>query len=297
MTRPFVDRPVVDLGAAAGAAAVAARRWALDEPVPLRTGMNALFRTGAVVLRVGHATAPPALAHELATRLIAAGLPVVPPLAGWAESVNGFAVTAWRHVEPSEAEIDWREVGRIVRRVHSLSGLVVPAGYPTPDPTGFPWWQFDELVEELTDDIDPSAVAGLRRAIEHFAPALAEVRKGRTVCHGDVHPGNVMMTDAGPLLIDWDLLCCSIPQWDHAMLLTYSSRWGGAPGVYERFASGYGDSFAGDRLAGALAELRNVAATLMRVRAGRSDPAARVEAERRLRYWRDDPEAPTWRAQ
>ena len=26
------------------------------------------------------------------------------------------------------------------------------------------------------------------------------------MCHGDVHPGNVMMTEAGPLLIDFDLL-------------------------------------------------------------------------------------------
>jgi hypothetical protein len=43
--------------------------------------------------------------------------------------------------------------------------------------------------------------------------------------------------------------------------------------------------------------LRNVAATLMRVRAGRHDPAVRQEAERRLRYWRGDPDAPQWRAQ
>ena len=47
----------------------------------------------------------------------------------------------------------------------------------------------------------------------------------------------------------------------------------------------------------AIAELRLVAATLMRLRAGRHDPAAMPEAQRRLAYWRGDPDAPTWRAQ
>jgi hypothetical protein len=35
----------------------------------------------------------------------------------------------------------------------------------------------------------------------------------------------------------------------------------------------------------------------MRVRAGRADPVAKAEADRRLRYWRGDPDAPTWQAQ
>jgi hypothetical protein len=34
----------------------------------------------------------------------------------------------------------------------------------------------------------------------------------------------------------------------------------------------------------------------MRLRAGRMDPAARPEAERRLAYWRGDPDAPQWTA-
>jgi hypothetical protein len=53
----------------------------------------------------------------------------------------------------------------------------------------------------------------------------------------------------------------------------------------------------GDGQAEAIAELRLVAATLMRVLAGRRDPAARAEAERRLRYWRGEPDAPQWTAQ
>ena len=106
------------------------------------------------------------------------------------------------------------------------------------------------------------------------------------VCHGDVHPGNVMMTAGGPVLIDWDLMCVAPPGWDHAMLLTLADRWGGSASAYPAFAAGYGQSMADDATTQRFAELRNVAATLIRVHAGRTDPAARAEAERRLRYWR-----------
>ena len=47
---------------------------------------------------------------------------------------------------------------------------------------------------------------------------------------------------------------------------------GGAPGIYEAFADGYGRSFRDDPIAEGYAELRLLAATLMRLRAGRSDP-------------------------
>ena len=117
------------------------------------------------------------------------------------------------------------------------------------------------------------------------------------VCHGDVHPGNVLMRADGPVLIDWDLLCLAPPGWDHGPMLTFADRWGGRAGEYDEFAHGYGRSLADDPATIAIAELRLVAATLMRVIAALGDPAARSEAERRLRFWRGDPDAPPWTAQ
>jgi len=32
---------------------------------------------------------------------------------------------------------------------------------------------------------------------------LAELKDGDNVCHGDFHPGNVLLTDSGPVVIDW----------------------------------------------------------------------------------------------
>ena len=79
--------------------------------------------------------------------------------------------------------------------------------------------------------------------------------------------------------------------------MTWTERWGGEPEIYETFASGYGRSFRADPVAEAIAELRLVAATLMRVRAARTSPDALAEAEARLRYWRGAIDAPQWHAQ
>ena len=295
--RPFVDRPMTDAPAADRVASLAASRWDLPPPIALRRGMNALYSAGRVVLRVGHATADPTLAHELVDRLREWGVPTVVPVTGATGVFDGIAVSGWELIEPNDVAVDWHAVGRAVRRVHDLPLEVVPDGYPCPDPAMFPWWDFDALVDDVGGDIDVAARDGLRRVIERHRGWAERAQSDPVLCHGDVHPGNVMMTPDGPLLIDWDLLCRADRGWDHAMLTTFAARWGGRLGTYEAFAAGYGDSLADDPLTQSLAELRNVAATLMRVRAARREPAAAAEAERRLRYWRGDPTAPVWSAQ
>jgi len=174
---------------------------------------------------------------------------------------------------------------------------LLPAAYPVPSPTTFPWWDFEELLSSVAGHLDQAAFSGLERTIETGAGWRSAVAEGAVLCHGDVHPGNVLTTAAGPVLIDFDLMCRAAPAWDHAMLTTYAERWGGDAAAYPAFAAGYGRSFADDELTVTLASLRNVAATLMRVRAGLTDETARAEAERRLRYWRGEPDAPQWRAQ
>jgi aminoglycoside phosphotransferase (APT) family kinase protein len=294
--RPFVDQPVGDVHAARALAARVTHSLDLPEPVLLRVGMNALFRAGNVVVRVGRPSAPAGLAIELARRLRGHGI-TAPTPAGADVFVDGeLAATCWEPLADTGDPIDWREVGATVRRVHALAPADLPGGYPVPPPTAFPWWDFEALMADVGDEIDAGARAGLDEAIVRNAE-WRRLDGAHVVCHGDVHPGNVVMTADGPVLIDWDLMCTAPAGWDHAMLLTLAERWGGDPGAYPAFAGGYGKSMADDAAARRFAELRNVAATLMRLRAGRTDPLARAEAKRRLRYWRGDPDAPAWRAQ
>ena len=48
------------------------------------------------------------------------------------------------------------------------------------------------------------AGAGLpRRVVRRLVDLLERLPTGRSLCHGDFHPGNVMLANAAPLVIDW----------------------------------------------------------------------------------------------
>ncbi len=258
--------------------------------------MNALFTCGDdVMLRVSHTNAPPAQAVWLMERLRERGVRVPTLLRPEPVDVDGLAVFAIERLHPT-GQIDWSEVGAMVRIVHEWPAAEVIGRYPLPHADTFPWWDTHAALTAVDDLLDEPARAGLAAAIEAHGgwPALVT---DRVVCHGDVHPGNVLQAATGPVLLDWDLLCLGPPAWDHGPLMSWAERWGGDPAMYPEFAGGYGRSMVGDPLAESLATMRNVIATLMRVRAGRTDRAAAEEAEQRLRFWRGDPAAPMWRAQ
>lgn len=291
----YVDHPVGDLEAAQRAATTAASTWRFDHPELARAGMNAIFTAGPAVLRVSAPTAPAEVSLELARFWLDRGVMVPRAIRDDVVRVDGLSVTAWERIERSEMPVDWPRVGELVRRVHDTAPELLPASVPLPSPAVFPWWNFDALLDRSGPGLDPRARDGLEAAIDrhrHWHEFDQVV-----VCHGDVHPGNVLMRVDGPVLIDWDLLCLAPPGWDHGPMLSFADRWGGRPGEYEEFARGYGRSLADDPTTIAIAELRLVAATLMRVAASIDDPQARPEAERRLRYWRGDPDAPPWTPQ
>lgn len=293
--RPFVDRPITDVAAASDLAVAAAEYWELPEPVLLRAGMNAIYRSGDVVLRISEPSAPASASLKLAERLLEAGLRVTRPVRSDTFGSMELHATAWEHVESTGEPIDWRTVGAMVRTVHSLDASELPSEYPLPQPVDFPWWDFDALFAQIGHHLDDAARQGIEHAVERW-PNWSD-QTGAVVCHGDVHPGNVIMAIDGPVLIDWDLMCLAPPGWDHAPLMTWTERWGGEPGVYEEYAAGYGATFRTQPSAEAFAELRLVAATLMRVRAGMRNSAAMPEAQRRLNYWRGESDAPVWQAQ
>lgn len=295
---PFVATPPGTLESVTHSAELAARHWGFVEPRLLRMGMNGIFTAGNdVLLRVSRPSAEPQHAIALADALTRHGLRVPRYLRDKAFVADGHAVFAIATVEQG-GPIDWHRLGEMIDRLHHVPRSELPLEYPIPFCGDFPWWNFKSLMAEVGDRLDPASRAAISATISADLPLVeAQRQEAPVVCHGDVHPGNVIQSAEGPVLLDWDLLCSGPPAWDHAPLMTWTDRWGGAPGIYEAFASGAGQSLRGDPLAEAIAELRLVAATLMRVRAARWDPSAVEEAELRLRYWRGDRDAPQWNAQ
>ncbi len=293
---PFVVQPPGDAHAAAAAASHAAIQWGLPTPRHLRTGMNALFLAGEnVILRVSHPTAPPAQATWLMGQLEQQGVRVPRLVHPEPVCVGDLAVFAIERIQ-AVGDVDWAAVGEQIWRVHQWPVGKVRGHYPLPLCDDFPWWDTATVLADVDDLLDVAARAGLTAAIAEHGDWRSRVR-ARVVCHGDVHPGNIIQSADGPVLLDWDLACHAPAAWDHAMLMTWSQVWGGDPTAYERFAAGYGQSLLDDPLAQSLAEMRNVTATLMRLKAGRANPLAAAEAKLRLRYWRCETDAPQWNAQ
>ena len=297
---PLVVQPPGDSALLRAAADAAAVHWDLAPPELIRLGANGLFGSGDVMLRVSRPTASLQAALNLAELLVGEGIRVaMPARPDVVEFDNGLAATAWQRIRHDPTlPVDWECVGAMVARVHAVDPTRVGhegIGHPLPFCGTFPWWDFDTMMSEA-NELDAVTVAALKAARDrHSWWSAAALERPLVLCHGDVHPGNVLVDQLGPILIDWDLLCLGPAAWDHAPLMTWTRRWGGEPGMYEAFSGGYGPRV-DDDLAGALAEMRLLAATLMRLQRARIDPAHHAEALLRLAYWRGDSDAPMWHA-
>jgi Ser/Thr protein kinase RdoA (MazF antagonist) len=281
----------------------AASVWGLDRPVIVRRSMATTYRCGDVIVRVtvgdGGGVEPAiALARLLEGRGIRVPAPAAPgSIVDRTDAGAPLTATAWARVVPAPGgRIDWQATGAMVAALHRLDPTEVTPVHPLCRLEALDWWDFPTMLDDVVDQVDPVAARALRRAVEASAGwrdrfATAD----QVVSHGDVHPGNVVQSADGPVLLDWDLIGMAPRGWDHAALVTWEDRWDGAAGLYRAFARGYGRDLSSDPLTAELAHLRLLAATLMRVRAGRTDPAAAAEARRRLRWWIGDPAAPRWR--
>ncbi|MFB6819540.1 phosphotransferase [Streptomyces sp. NPDC056347] len=72
------------------------------------------------------------------------------------------------------------------------------------------------LAEELSADEAGALLAGLLAEL-HTVPARLSPHPEDRMLHLDLHPGNVMLTDRGPVVIDWSNASEGAPALDRAM--------------------------------------------------------------------------------
>ena len=296
---PFVSQPVSDRGNARARAKQCAKELGATDLTPIRESMCSTFRANGAVLRVGHFTSDPSTAQRLATMLRDAEFRVPDVIATWQQDDTGLGVIAYEVVQETGEAIDWREVGRIIRRLHTdIAASDVPAGYPIASPTSLPWWNFGAMLTRLeaTAYVVPQQLSMLYEVAERGAEWSDNVQRTPNVLtHGDVHPGNILMSDDGPVLIDWDLLSIASSLWDHVPLKAWSKPpWQGNTDVYTAFAAGYGAVDWDADSVDVVVEMRNLAATLMRVLASASTGVIDEEAARRLEYWASPNKTALW---
>jgi aminoglycoside phosphotransferase (APT) family kinase protein len=168
------------------------------------------YGRGAVV-KVPHPSTPTRWIHceaEYTEAVRAAGAPV-PRLLG-IEQISGRAASVWERVEGTsmwQRVIDQpslsAELGRLLADIQrALFDLVPPVTLPS---------QRDRLVSKIRRSA-ATVDASLARALD-LLPARAGPPR---LCHGDLHPSNVILGNHGPVIVDWFDASCGDPVADVA---------------------------------------------------------------------------------
>ena len=214
----------------------------------LRLGTTAVFRCGDTSLRIGPRGTDPEPTIRLVRFLAEAQIPVPVPLDGPFDE-GGYPVVIWRWVEATGQVVDGESLGQVVARLHGIDRADIQAV------ANIGMWSDRALADPgpALAEIGKRSLLP-RRQLERLEDVYQHHRgwEHRTqtpvvVSHGDLHLNNVVATDDGLCLIDWDTLCLARGCWDHAMFTTLA-LWGGPPGFYEAFARGYGGDYSPTRL-------------------------------------------------
>jgi aminoglycoside phosphotransferase (APT) family kinase protein len=262
----------------------------------LRLTNNAVFRlvTAPVVVRI---VASRGLRHRVekvvrvATWFARYEVPAVRLLPGIAQPVriDEHLATLWEEVPLGGARPRGRDLGRLLRRVHSL---------PVPD---FPlpaWHPLDDVRRRVDEagDLDDADRKFLLRRCEEVDARLHELEFAlpASLVHGDAHLGNLIPSPAGPVLCDFDSSCMGPPEWDLTPLAVGVIRFGEPVGRYRELARTYGldvTRWAGFPVLREVRELKLITSVLPIMT---SSPGVRPELLRRLDDFRRGDTSARW---
>jgi Ser/Thr protein kinase RdoA (MazF antagonist) len=154
-----------------------------------------------------------------------AGLPVLPPADAISdrpiETMSG-PVTFWPLVESTGDDVDWRWLGRTLKRMHELRP---PAGMSS-------LWNPVGVVEARLESygLSPSASPETMRILSGLCAWARRIVGSASLAdpvgliHGD--PTNVITSADGPVLIDFDLSGPGPPLWDLVSVAIRHRRFG-----------------------------------------------------------------------
>lgn len=170
----------------------------IDKPIALgRTAEIVAWENGQVLKLFYDWFPGDAIEYEahIARAIYGMGIPI--PEVGEIVEVNGrvgleyervTGVTMWQEIETKPWKL-WdlgRQLAELQAMIHTRDGV---EGIPR---------QRDRLEQKIRE------AAGLSAGLKDAAlEVLAGMPGGNRLCHGDFHPGNVILSENGPVVIDW----------------------------------------------------------------------------------------------
>ncbi|MFE4370459.1 phosphotransferase enzyme family protein [Streptomyces sp. NPDC056835] len=226
--------------------AAACRRAGLDGDGArlVRLGENALFRLAAhpVVVRIARSMEYLDSARgevQVSRWLAGEGFPVTRVVDDLEQPVivEGHPVTFWHLIEESDRKPTYRELGAVLRDLHSLSlpdTLTLPP-YPVLDRT-------DRRINAAVD-IPEDDRAFLRKRARELRDRVGDLRfeSEKGPVHGDAHVQNLMVDkNCQVILIDLERFSFDFPEWDLMVTATehHSLGWQ-TPEEYGAFVGAY----------------------------------------------------------
>lgn len=190
--------------------------------------------------------------------------------------VGEDVATVWRWVPHARRRPAARDLARLLAQVHRL---------PRPREVAR-WAPLDDVRARLVDaeELDP---ADRRFLLDRCGEVNEQLRGldfplGEALLHGDAHLGNVLPSDEGPVLCDFDSAAVGPREWDLVPVAVGVQRFGEPVDVYRELADRYGFdvlSWPGYPVLRAVRELKLATSVLPSLR---SNPEVRPELRRRL---------------
>lgn len=248
----------------------------------VRLGMAAVWETSdGRIVRVDSSAHPGLISRlEAWISLAESGLPMLQPLltpdGGRYLYVGHRVITVWPMATPvSQVDFDWAWLGSTLSSLHQVS----VAGLDRRIPSDYVAMSLSELERTgaYSDAIEP-----LRRQLTTVAAAVDWDQHPKVPVHGDAHPGNVVSTDDGLRLIDFESLSIGNPLWDLMAVALLGRRYAvPATSVKQAFVS-YGWDPTDDPMFEPMLRLRELLDAIAAARRAAASPTLGGEANKRL---------------
>jgi hypothetical protein len=185
---------------------------------------------------------------ELSARMAVAAHPglagvLLPPLSPDAVELHGRPVTFWPYGTPVDREnpeaAPWEEAATLLAHLHRTPESVLPPGLP---PMRGPAKAARAIARLRAAGPHPAAAPVLRAwaVLPAWARDEAPMPSSRTLCHGDLHLGQlVRVPDGDWLLIDIDDVGLGDPAWDLARPAAWFACGLLPPEEWTRFLTAY----------------------------------------------------------